>query len=31
MTVALVSGLAGFVTGSTVLVDGGEVYGSPAA
>lgn len=31
MAVALVSGLGGFVTGSTVLVDGGEVYGAPAA
>ncbi len=31
MAVALVSGLGGFVTGATVLVDGGEVYGSPSA
>jgi NAD(P)-dependent dehydrogenase (short-subunit alcohol dehydrogenase family) len=31
MAVVLVSGLGGFVTGSTVLVDGGEVYGSPSA
>lgn len=31
MAVALVSGLGGFVTGATVLVDGGEVYGAPSA